>query len=280
MKKVISVLLSLTLAVSMLVVATGCGSKEEASSDDKSEKKIVIGCMDSYMPYAYLDEDGNPAGYDVAVMTEAAKRAGYEVEFQCTAWEDLLPGLDAGKWDCVANQIFRSEEKDKLYNLGKVPYIQSDMKIVVAADSDITSLETMNGAKIDVVVDDYATRSLEAYLEDHPDAFELVYTEGTMAMILEDIINGRVAANINDPFTIKTTAEENGVSDKVKIIEEGPFDPCYVVGLFANTDEGAAMRDDFDAAIKEMMEDGTLSKLSEKYLGEDYCQGLEAGIIK
>lgn len=278
MKKNVSILLVLTLFAALLA---GCSGTTQADNqkENTSTKKVVVGCMDTYMPYAYVDEDGNAAGYDVAVMTEAAKRAGYDIEFVCSAWDALLPGLDAGKWDVVANQIFRSEEKDKLYNLGKVPYGISSMKIVVAANSDITSIETMNGGKIDCIVDDYATRCLEAYLEEHAGAFELVYTEGTMAMILEDIINGRVAANINDPFTIVTTAKENGISDKIKLIDQSPFDPCYVVGLFANTDRGAQIRDDFDAAIQTMIEDGTLAKLSVEYLEADYTDGIDGGII-
>ena len=39
--------------------------------------------------------------------------------------------------------------------------------------------------------------------------------------------------------------------------------------LFGKNEEGAALREDVDKALKEMKEDGTLSKITTEYLGVD-----------
>lgn len=291
MKKIIILLTTLLL----IVFAAGCGS--DPATTDTSEPEatgiedtgteaaegsdtIVVGCMDSYSPYAYLDEDGKPAGYDVAVMTEAAKRAGYQIEFVATSWDALFPGLDSGKWDAVANQIYRTDERNELYNMGTVPYIQSAMKLVVAADNDdVVNLSDLNGGKIAAIVGDYATGVLEEYLEENPGAFEIVYYEATMAMLLEEIINERVVATVNDPFTVITTAEANNVSDKIKLVGDNLF-TNYVYAAYQKTDRGVKIRADFDAAMQSMIDDGTLSEISKTYFNYDYNSNLGEGIIK
>ena len=49
--------------------------------------------------------------------------------------------------------------------------------------------------------------------------------------------------------------------------------PCFSCGecqfLFGKNEEGAALREDVDKALKEMKEDGTLSKITTEYLGVD-----------
>lgn len=250
----------------------------EAEDDAESAKSIRIGTMNTYTPYAYIGEDEEAAGYDVEVMKVAAERAGYEVEFFPVEWAALFTGLEGGEWDAVANQLTRTPERESMYHLGNIPYYKSIQRLVVRSDSDIESIEDLNGETLAQTTGANATNLLEDYLEENPGAFELSYTEATMAMILEDIINGNVVGNVNDPVTVALTAEENDLSDEVKIVGDGMF-PSYVYMAFPQTDEGQQMRDDFDEALLEMIEDGTLEDLSVELLGENYNETLEEGII-
>ena len=270
--------LSCICAIGLLA---GCTStkKEEAKTEKKEEMQTIkVACMDSYFPYAYIDDDGNPAGFDVEVMQEAAKRSGYEIEIVPTAWESLFPGLDSGKWDAVANQICRSEEREELYNIGNVPYVVSTMKLIVKSDNDnINSIEDLNGQKLEMTVGDYGTTLLEEYLVDHPNAFEIVYSEASMAMILENIINDRVVGNVNDPFTAIKTAENNGIADKIKVVGDNIYEEC-IYAIYQKNEKGAEIRDNMDKAMKEMIDDGFLSDLSVKWFGIDNNANIKDGI--
>ena len=276
-KRIICSLLCFCLMLGMLCGCSNNTETEETPAEEAAEK-ITVACMNTYAPYAYVDEEENVAGFDVEVMKEAAARCGYEIEFVATDWDSLFPGLDSGKWDVVANQICFTEERDELYNMGKVPYVTSCMQLVVKADNnDVTSIEEMNGGKMAAIVGDYGTALLEGYLEENPGAFELVYSESTMAMLLEDIVNGRVIGNVNDPASITMAAEANGLADQVKIVGD-PIYTDYVYAAYQKTDKGAEIRDNMDAAIKTMIEDGFISELALEYIGVDNNATLLDGI--
>jgi polar amino acid transport system substrate-binding protein len=40
---------------------------------------------------------------------------------------------------------------------------------------------------------------------------------------------------------------------------------------FQKTDDGAALVEEINAALKEAIEDGTITEISEKYFGEDFA---------
>lgn len=283
---------SVLLALIVLFLAACGGSQDKATEVDNSAestettetaesagKSITVGCMSTYAPFAYVDENGNAAGYDVDVMKEAAKRAGYEIDFKPVEWAAIFTGLESGEWDVIANQMSRSPERETMYNMGNVPYYKNVYRLVVASDSNIESLEDLNGETLAQTTGDSATGMLEKYLEEKPGSFEIQYTEGTMAMILEDILNGKVVGNVNSPVTINLTAKENGIADKLKLVGEELL-PSYVYTVFSNTEEGAKMRDDFDAALLEMINDGTLEKISNEYFEFNYNDTLKEGILK
>ena len=82
-KKVISACLVLTCLVTGL---SGCGKTDRAS--DTAEHSVIKLGSDSYPPYNYLNEDGEPTGIDVELAAEAFKRMGYQVEVVQIDWEE------------------------------------------------------------------------------------------------------------------------------------------------------------------------------------------------
>ena len=81
-RKILVAVISLFMAAALL---TGCGT---ANSGSKADDLPVIRLgSDSYPPYNYLDEDGNPTGIDVELATEAFARMGYRVEIVQIDWE-------------------------------------------------------------------------------------------------------------------------------------------------------------------------------------------------
>ena len=63
----------IALSLVVLITMTGCG-KVTASTEEKLPQ-IVVG-SDDYKPYNYVDDDGNMAGIDVEVVTNAFHRMG------------------------------------------------------------------------------------------------------------------------------------------------------------------------------------------------------------
>ncbi len=282
-KKIFAVILSLVMAS---VIFTGCnksaGTSDEATSipgkADEAKGTITIACTGSYAPYAYQDKKGNAAGYDVAVMSEVAKRLGYEVNWVTTQWDSLLVGLDSGKFDVAVNQLYTNNDRKKLYNMGNVPYNESVQKLVVAADSNIVTLDDLKGGTIATSVGSAEALLLENYLKKHKGAYKIAYLEDS-ANSTQQIVNGRVQATLNDPVNQGQQIKENNLQDKLKIVGD-PLEINYVYAAFQKNDEGAALRDKFDKTILELVKDGTLKKLSLELLGDDYASKVPDGVIK
>lgn len=91
-RKILVAVISLFMAAALL---TGCGT---ANSGSKADDLPVIKLgSDSYPPYNYLDEDGNPTGIDVELATEAFARMGYRVEIVQIDWEKRRNSLRAAR---------------------------------------------------------------------------------------------------------------------------------------------------------------------------------------
>ena len=65
--------------LSSAFILSGCSDKSAVSSD--ALPVIIIG-SDEYEPYNFSDKNGDPAGIDVEIASEAFLRMGYKAQFK------------------------------------------------------------------------------------------------------------------------------------------------------------------------------------------------------
>lgn len=95
-RKILVAVISLFMAAALF---TGCSTANNASKAD--DLPVIKLGSDSYPPYNYLDEDGNPTGIDVELATEAFARMGYRVEIVQIDWEKKKELVESGAIDCI-----------------------------------------------------------------------------------------------------------------------------------------------------------------------------------
>ena len=91
------------LILSVLLVAgalCGCAAQTAGQPDVSSLPQITIG-SDTYPPFVYLDNNGDPTGIDVEIAAEAFRRMGYQAVFTTIDWEQKKTLLDSGEIDCI-----------------------------------------------------------------------------------------------------------------------------------------------------------------------------------
>ena len=113
----------LLIAAMVLLAACGGSPEEDPTTDDaatsggeeqdllakvQEEGKLVVGTEGTYPPFTFHDETGKLTGFDVEIAQEVAKRLGVEAEFLETQWDAMFAGLDAERFDMVANQDQRT----------------------------------------------------------------------------------------------------------------------------------------------------------------------------
>src|SRR5690349_13741621 len=132
-------------------VDPGIGSDEETSAgtslqDVQDAGEIVVGTEGTYPPFTFHEGgSGDLTGYDVEVMEAVADELGVEVVWEETQWDAIFAGLDAGRFDAIANQVSITPEREADYAFSD-PYTVSPGVVVVTDDNtDIKSFDDLAG---------------------------------------------------------------------------------------------------------------------------------------
>lgn len=253
-------LLATATATLTALALTACGSSDDGTSGGEASDgdTLVVATEGTYRPFTFHDSSGELVGYDVEVAEAVAENLGMEIEFAETQWDAIFAGLDAGRFDTIANQVSMTPERLEDYEFSQ-PYTVSRGVVVVAEDNDeIASFEDLDGQ----TAAQSLTSNWRALAEESGAEIEAV--EG-WAQSVELLSTGRVDATINDSLTVLDyLAEHPDAPIKIVAETEETSESGFVV-----TGENADLIADFDTALDELREDGTLAELSDKYFGAD-----------
>lgn len=230
-----------------------------------AEKVINIGTEGVYAPFTFVDEKGKLTGYDVEVITEAAKRAGIKINFTPTPWDSMFLGLESKKYDIIANQIGKNPDREKKYLFSESYLISGAQLIVKDNNTKIKTLADLKGKKVGTGVGSNYNKILTDY--DKNKEINLVYYDGDVTQVFQDISLGRLDATLNDRLTVGENVKKLGLKVKTvgKPINEVP-------SYFVFRKDSADLKAKIDKAILSMKKDGTLGKISKKWFNEDFTK--------
>lgn len=266
-KKLMSLVMIATLVVGAL---TGCQSSQGTSEDGVTT--IIVGTGTSYNPYCYLDEKGNPAGYEVEVLKVVDELLPqYKIEIVTSDFKGLFTSLVQKKIDVAAHQIEWNEERGEAYLFGEEAYTTFITYITVLDSVEgVDSLEDLAGKKAYVPAGDNAEYILGKYNEEHPEtAVNLdIQTGLSKDEVIAGIKSGKWDFMINTKRDVE--AYNKDYSAGLKIVGD-PVQTSSTYYIFRNGED--ELKEAFDGAIKELRESGRLSEISIKVIGGDYTEG-------
>ena len=271
MKKTIAMLLAMLMLVTCFVgcapTDTGSGNSDTtavggnttAADSDlayiQGKGKIVVGITD-YAPMDYKDENGNWIGFDAEFAQMFAKKLGVEVEFFVIAdWSKKFFELDSKNIDVIWNGMTITDEVT-LNTSCSNPYVVNAQVIVMKADKlaqypDIDSMKDLN-----VAVENGSAGQTAA---EEAGFKNIIAVQDQAAALMEVKAGTSDACVIDITMAYAMTGEGTNYADLgvgVSLTSEQ-----YGVGFRKNSDV-TAMFNDFMA---EVMADGTLDALAEKY---------------
>lgn len=254
------------IVASVVLVACGSTSQKQAESgsllDQIKEKGVLkVGTEGTYAPYSYHDEGGKLVGYDVEVAEQVAEKLGVKAEFVETEWDSMIAGLDAGRFDVIANQVGVTDERKAKYDFS-TPYTYIYGALITPKDdTTIASFADIKGKK--------SANSLTSNWAEvaKSNGAEIVGVDGFQQAI-ELLTAKRVDVTINDNVVY------------LDYIKQHPDAPVKVAALSDDVQETALPvvkgNDDLvkavDQALKDLAEEGVLTELSTKYFGADVSQ--------
>ncbi len=152
-----------SLLFSAAAVLAACGSKETDTNTPGSEDNtFVVGLEAAYAPFNWtqLDDshgavpiDGSSefaGGYDVQIAKKIAEGLGKELVIVKTEWDGLVPSLQSDKIDAIIAGMSPTEERKQTIDFS-IPYLESQLVMVVASDGDYADAKTLadfSGAKV------------------------------------------------------------------------------------------------------------------------------------
>lgn len=255
-------ILSCALAAGLAIAASALPSAAAADELEtvKAAGEFKFANSGAYPPFSFVDTSNQVVGFDIDIGNEIAKRLGVKGVAISTAWDGIIAGLLAGKYDSIIGSMTITPEREKAVDFVG-PYYRSGRGIFVAADSSIQSIDELKDKTIGVTLGE----THEKWARDRG-GWEIRTYKGLPELFLE-LKSGRLDAIVVDSIPVMVAIKDNG--EKVRKLETSELDGGAVnIGIAirkGNPELKAAMQ----KALDEMMADGTYAAISQKWIGAD-----------
>jgi polar amino acid transport system substrate-binding protein len=278
-KKELKVTAVVALALALLVSLVACGTSKDTKTTPKTTAKtpawasklvagdgktITVGSDTTFPPFESADvADGKTiVGFDVDLMNAMAKTMGLEVKYKTYDWDGIIAGLNAGSdFDMVCSALTITQERANAIYFSK-PYFMDSYGMAVPKSSSFNDWKQLKpGDKIGVQLGSSGAEWAKTNL---PKGVKFVENKDTSA-IFQAMQAGEVKAIIQD-YSMTANFCKDPVR-QAKIVQRIDGTDSYLGMGFQKSDRGAAMRDDFNKALKAIVDDGTYAKVYEKYFG-------------
>ena len=258
MRQILRNFILLTICLVLLASTSLLGCSNTKTKVSSNLPTIVVG-IDNFNPYSYLDNDGNYAGIDVELATEAFKRIGYEASFEVINWEDKNNLLNSGEIDCIWSCYTMTGREDKYEWAG--PYMYSRQVVAVKSTSDINELSDLADKRIGVQV---TTKAMNLFLHiDESDLPEVkqVNCFATTEDVFASLRKGYVDAISGHEALINTFIQNS--NGAYRLLEESPY--TSELGVAFKKGTHAEIVESLNTILEEMKEDGTFARIVRKY---------------
>ncbi len=245
--KILSIVLALVIVIGCFAA---CGGKEEP----KEEKKVLTMATNAeFPPYEYYEGD-KVVGIDAEVAQLIADKLGMELKIEDVAFDSIIPGVQAGKYDMGMAGMTVTEDRLKDVNFSD-SYATGVQVVIVKDGGSIASLDDIAGKKIGV----QTSTTGDIYASDEFGEENVVkYENGALAV--EALKNGKVDCVIIDNEPAKSYVAAN---EGLKILETEYAVEDYAI-CFAK--ENTELQEKVNAALKELIADGSVKKVVDKYI--------------
>ena len=257
-------------AVLSAALFTGCGGQQQAASSSGSGSgsgagdKIVVGLDDNFPPMGFKDENNEIVGFDIDLAKEATKRLGREVEFKAIDWSSKEAELKSGRVNVLWNGLDITDKR-KENMLFSDPYMDNRQIIFVKKGATgITDEQSLAGKTVGT----QSASTAEEYI-DGSDFFKKKVKEvkkySDFVSAFMDLENGRIDAVIGDEIVGRYYMSKHPDTIDAVDVAVGPVSQFGIA--FAKDNQ--KLRDDVQKVLDEMVKDGTVAKISEKWFGKD-----------
>ncbi len=135
------------------IILTAASAIAGEKQIEKNTNPVIIGTELDYPPYSFLDENGEPAGYNVDLTQAIARVMNLDIEVRIGPWGEIRRALETGEIDAISGMYY-SAERDKVVDFSP-PYTVVHHAIFVRRGTPaIETEEDLRGKEIIVMSGD------------------------------------------------------------------------------------------------------------------------------
>jgi octopine/nopaline transport system substrate-binding protein len=281
-------------AVAAMLLLAGCGEGDKraetaaAGADKPLPSPVRVATEGAYPPYNMLDPAGNLIGYDIDVMREICARAKIECAITAQAWDGIIPGLQAGKYDAIIAGMSITEERRRAVDFTQ-SYATTPAYFVALEGSPLHRLslglerigldeiDTTEAAAIAALKEALRGKSVGVqnatihanFVDDTLGGAVSIRRYDTQDNLALDLAAGRIDVGLADSTAWEAFLDSEAGRNAGFVgpgFDGGPFG----AGLGIAVRKGEArLLETLDGALTAMREDGTLKRIAEQWFGFD-----------
>ncbi|WP_108670244.1 transporter substrate-binding domain-containing protein [Peribacillus acanthi] len=244
------------LGLFMLGGMTACAEKEKLKDGTElvEEDTFIFTASGEFKPFSYVEDDMTMTGFDIEVGNALAKEMGLKPKQKRIKFKGIIEGVKTGRADAAVASHTINPQRSK-HMLFSTPYYYSGPQIFTHPDSNIKTVEDLKGKEVAVAKGSTYADTASKYTDNIK-----MYDSDITA--LKALSTGRHDAVITDFVTGKSAAKEGFEIVGQQLIERS--EQAVVVSK-----DNPQLLVNINEALENLRKDGTLSRISKKYFGED-----------
>ena len=230
-----------------------------SASHGETREKLRVG-LSLREPFAFYDESGQLAGFDVELLKVMSSLSGWEIEWHPMDINELIPSIRSGKIDVIAGGFYVTEERKKSLRYTR-PYAQSGLVMVAREDSRISSPPDLDGKTIGIVqgsAGDFWLKSARRSLG----GVKVVYFPDPESA-LNALLSGKLDVAIDD-YVHALYFWHTKALGKLKIVGEPYFLTRHDIALAVGR-KRPELAEQLDENLRELMKSPLYEKLYNKW---------------
>ncbi|MER9300347.1 transporter substrate-binding domain-containing protein [Mesorhizobium sp. M0621] len=243
-------------------------------SHGETVRTIKIATSAESKPLAWGAIGVEPQGYEPDLLRAInAKLPQYKFEMEGVSDIAQETGLATGKYDIAVGGYYKSPERAKQFLIPENPMGASLMKIYSKKDSGIKEMKDLVGKRIVPTTAGGGTYKFIMNWQKENPQYKLDVTASSAGIPypnrLDEVQNGKF-----DALVLPSNLGEQTVIEqkKLDIVASEPVFSNNTYMLIHRSDENKVLADDVNKVLKELKDDGTIEKLSQKWFGEGIVQ--------
>lgn len=267
-----------TIIGRQLIGKSESASNTTASSTSNGVITLKVAHTQSYAPYDFINEKGESDGFEVAVLKAIDEKLdAYQFEYVGTSDEDLLIGLESGKYDIGTKGAWYTAERAEKFIIPENAIGASIIGFTIRKEdsskyTDIDSFAVAGGNLVPISPQNAQYNVIQEYNKDSSTPIKLAEAESfKVADAYAWVLEGRYDAffDIKLSFEKAVTNEDGAYHQYADKLTWFPYKGIETYPLIHKSSTNEEFAKAYDEAIQELQEDGTISKLSTEYFGED-----------